>query len=195
MNRQLSFSQYRTIDLTILMVVQALSQTVIHFAATVLYADQLYVVSPIAAVVALVMMRWSGWAAIHAALGGILYALIAGGSWQHVLIYGAGNLLSMAALLMLKWLGKERIRSDALLTILFAFFTQLLMQLGRSAIAALLGYPAGICLGFITTDMLSGLFSVVILWSIRRVEGLFEDQKHYLLRVQREQKSERGEQF
>lgn len=195
MNRQLSFSQYRTIDLTILMVVQALSQTVIHFAATVLYADQLYVVSPIAAVVALVMMRWSGWAAIHAALGGVLYALIAGGSWQHVLIYGAGNLLSMAALLMLRFLGKERIRNDALLTILFAFFTQLLMQLGRSAIAALLGYPAGICLGFITTDMLSALFSVVIVWSIRRVEGLFEDQKHYLLRIQREQKTERGEQF
>lgn len=195
MNRQLSFSQYRTIDLTILMVVQALSQTVIHFAATVLYADQLYVVSPIAAVVALVMMRWSGYAAIHAALGGILYALIAGGSWQHVLIYGAGNLLSMAALLMLRFLGKERIRNDALLTILFAFFTQLLMQLGRSAIAALLGYPAGICLGFITTDMLSALFSVVIVWSIRRVEGLFEDQKHYLLRIQREQKTERGEQF
>lgn len=195
MNRQLSFSQYRTIDLTILMVVQAISQTVIHFAATVLYADQLYVVSPIAAVVALVMMRWSGYAAIHAALGGVLYALIAGGSWQHVLIYGAGNLLSMAALLMLRWLGKERIRNDALLTILFAFCTQLLMQLGRSAIAALLGYPAGICLGFITTDMLSGLFSVVIVWSIRRVEGLFEDQKHYLLRVQREHKVERGEQF
>lgn len=195
MNRQLSFSQYRTIDLTILMVVQALSQTVIHFAATVLYADQLYVVSPIAAVVALVMMRWSGYAAIHAALGGILYALIAGGSWQHVLIYGAGNLLSMAALLMLRFLGKERIRNDALLTILFAFFTQLLMQLGRSAVAALLGYPAGICLGFITTDMLSALFSVVIVWSIRRVEGLFEDQKHYLLRIQREQKTERGEQF
>ena len=41
MNRQISFSQYRAIDLTILMVVQAASQILIHFAATVLYADQL----------------------------------------------------------------------------------------------------------------------------------------------------------
>jgi len=187
MNRQISFSQYRAIDLTILMVVQAVSQIVIYLAATTLYADQLYVVSPIAAVVALVMMRWSGWAAIHAGLGGVIYVLVAGGNWQHLLIYGAGNLLSMGALLMLKGLGKERIRTDGLLTMLFALLIQLLMQLGRSAIAALLGYPAGICLGFITTDLLSGLFSMVIVWGIRRVEGLFEDQKQYLLRIQREQ--------
>lgn len=195
MNRQISLSQYRAIDLTILMVVLAASQVVIHFAATILYADQLYVVSPIAVVVALVMMRWSGWAAIHAALGGVLYALIAGGNWQHVLIYGAGNLLSMAALLILKGLGKERVRADALLTIFFALATQILMQLGRSAVAALLGHPADVCIRFITTDLLSALFCVAIVWSIRRVEGLFEDQKHYLLRMEREHKAERGEQF
>jgi hypothetical protein len=195
MNRQISLSQYRNIDLTIMMVVQAVSQVLIYFAATVLYADQLYVVSPVAAVVALVMMRWSGWAAIHASLGGIIYALIAGGNWQHILIYGIGNLLAIAALLMLKLLGKEKVRGDALLTILFALLTQILMQLGRSAVAALLGHPAEICIGFITTDLLSGLFSMVIVWSIRRVEGLFEDQKHYLLRITREHKVERGEQF
>ena len=149
----------------------------------------------VAAMVALVMMRWSGWAAIHAALGGVLYALVAGGSWQHILIYGVGNLLSLAALLMLKGLGKEKVRGDALLTILFALLTQILMQLGRCAVAALLGYPAEFLIGFITTDLLSALFCTVIVWSIRRIEGLFEDQKHYLLRIQREHKVERGEQF
>lgn len=195
MNRHISFSQYRTIDLTILMVIQAVSQLVIHFAATILYPDQLYVVSPVGAVVALVLMRWSGWAAVHALLGGALYALIAGGSWQHILIYGLGNLLSMAGLILLRLLGKERIRNDALLTIIFAFTIQILMQLGRSAIAAALGYPADICVGFITTDMLSCLFSMVIIWSVRRMDGLFEDQKQYLLRIQREQRNERGEQF
>lgn len=195
MNRQISLGQYRAIDLTIMMVVQAISQVAIHFAATVLYADQLYVVSPVGAVVALVMMRWSGWAAVHALLGGVLYALVAGGSWQHILIYGIGNLFSVAALLMLKGLGKERIRKDALLTMIFAFCTQILMQLGRGAVAALLGYPADLCIRFITTDLLSCLFCVVIVWSCRRVEGLFEDQKHYLLRMAREHKAERGGQF
>ncbi len=196
MNRQISLSQYRTIDLAILTGLMAVSQFVIHIAISRWHAEQTgYIVSPVAAVVALVMMRWSGWAAIHASLGGIIYALIAGGNWQHILIYGIGNLLAIAALLMLKLLGKEKVRGDALLTILFALLTQILMQLGRSAVAALLGHPAEICIGFITTDLLSGLFSMVIVWSIRRIEGLFEDQKHYLLRTAREHKVERGEQF
>ena len=167
----------------------------IHFAATVLYTDQRYVVSPVAAVAALVMMRWNGWAAIHILLGGVLYALMAGGNWQHILIYGGGNLLALIALLMLKCVGKERIRKDGLLTMLYALLTQLLMQVGRSVVAAVLGFPAGALLGVLTTDLLSGLFSMVILWSIRRVDGLFEDQKQYLLRIAREQKNERGEQF
>ena len=31
------------------------------------------------------------------------------------------------------------------------------------------------------------LFTLVIIWIVRRVEGLFEDQKHYLLRIAQEQ--------
>ena len=195
MRRNITLQQYRNIDLLILLVLQSVSQAIIYKASTVWFADQLYVVSPVAAVTALVMMRWSGFGAIHAVTGGVLYALIAGGSWQQVLIYGGGNLLAAAALFPLKLLGKERIRGDALMTILFALCVQVLMQLGRGGIAAVLGYPGDICLGFITTDVLSGLFSMVILWCVRRIDGLFEDQKEYLLRLQHEQKVERGEQF
>ena len=104
--------------------------------------------------------------------------------------------------------GKERIREDSFLTVMFALTTQLFMQLGRAAIAfALLraspgGAPAGtqsiagalsFCIGFVTTDALSGFFTAVILWIARRQDGLFEDQKHYLLRIQEAEKEERGE--
>ena len=195
MNKQITLQQYRNIDLVILLLFQAGSQLMTYKAATVWFADQLFIVSPVAAVVALVMMRWGGYAAIHAALGGVLYALIAGGDWHHILIYGLGNLFGIIGLVMLKLLGKERIRKDALLAIIFAFLTQLLMQLGRSAVAAVLGYPADVCLGFITTDILSGLFSMVIIWCVRKIDGLFEDQKQYLLRTQQERGIERGERF
>ena len=146
-------------------------------------------------VVALVMMRWSGYAAIHAVFGGLFFTALSGGSWQHFVIYGAGNLLSLAALVMFRIWDKERIRKDAILALVFALCTQLLMQLGRAGVAALLGFPAAACLGFITTDSLSALFTLFVIWIIRRIEGLFEDQKHYLLRIQSEQKVERGEQF
>ena len=186
MKRQISLAQYRNIDLTILSVVLVASQALIHFAASNWFPDQLYVVSPVAAVVALVMMRWSPWAAIQMALGGVVYTLLSGGSAQHYIIYGGGNLLALAALVMFRIWDKERIRKSATLTVVFALCVQLLMQLGRAGVAALLGNDPATCLGFITTDLLSELFTLFVAWSIRRVEGLFEDQKHYLLRIQSE---------
>lgn len=195
MKQQISFQQYRSIDLTILAVLLAFSQFAIHIASSFWFPEQLYVVSPVAAMTALVMMRWSGWAAIHAILGGVLFTALAGGNFQQFVIYGAGNLLSMAALLMFKFFGKERIRQSAFLSLVFAFSVQLLMQLGRAAVAALLGYAADACIGFITTDILSGLFTLFVIWIARRVAGLFEDQKNYLLRIERERQLEGRDQF
>ena len=188
MNRQISLAQYRSIDLSILTGLMAASQLVIHVAVKSFYAEQTgYIVSPVAAVVALVMMRWNFWAAIPAVLGGLLLSLLSGGTAEQTLIYSAGNLLSMLAFLLLKIAGNERIRLNVVLSLAFAALVQLLMQLGRAAMAALLGHPLPACLDFITTDAMSILFIMVIVWIVRRVEGLFEDQKHYLLRVQQEQ--------
>lgn len=196
MKGQISLSQYRSIDLSILTVLMAASQLVIHLAVSFWQAEFTgYIVSPVAAVVALVMMRWSLWAAIPAALGGVVLTLLSGGSAQQMLIYSAGNLLSMAALVYLKLLGKERVRGNAVLALVFAALIQLLMQLGRAGVAFLMGHSLPACWDFITTDAMSILFTLVIIWIARRVEGLFEDQKHYLLRVQREQSVKGGEQL
>ncbi|MBO7185066.1 MAG: hypothetical protein J6V34_04620 [Oscillospiraceae bacterium] len=196
MNRQISLAQYRTIDLSILTGLMAVSQLVIHVAVKSFYAEQTgYIVSPVAAVVALVMMRWSFWAAIPAVLGGLILSLLSGGTAEQMLIYSAGNLISILACFMLKLVGKERIRQNVVLSLAFAVVLQLMMQLGRAAMAALLGHPLPACLDFITTDAMSILFTLVIIWIVRRVEGLFEDQKHYLLRIQQGQSEKGGEQL
>ena len=195
MNRQISFSQYRAIDLSILSVVLVVCQFLTYLATSFWFPEQLYVVSPVAGMTALVMMRWSAWAVIPAGLGGVLFVWMSGGNLQQLLIYAVGNLASLAALVMFKLFGKERIRKESFLAVTFAIAVQLLMQLGRAALAAGLGFPTAACIGFITTDILSGLFTLVIIWVVRRIEGLFEDQKSYLLRIQREQQVERGEQF
>ncbi len=189
MQHQISFSRYRGIDLTIMAVLLAASQFLISKAIK-WFPSELYVISPVAVVVALVMMRWSGYAAIHAVLGGVLYTLFSGGGWQHYLIYGVGNTAALIALLFFKAFGKERVRLDAFLTVIFGLCVQLLMLLGRAGIAALLGYSPETCLGFITTDALSFVFTALVVWIIRRVEGLFEDQKNYLLRIERERQLE-----
>lgn len=193
MKRQISFEQYRTIDLVILLVVLAICQVLTHLAVSVWFPEQLYMASPIAGLTALVMMRWSGFSAIHALLGGVLYAALSGGSWRHLLIYGIGNLASVLALVMLKRPGKERVRASGFLSLMFGLLVQVLMWLGRFGMAALLGDGVSVCLGFITTDILSGLFTLLIIWVVRRIDGLFEDQKHYLLRMERERQAERRE--
>ena len=195
MNRQISFSQYRTIDLTILSVVLAVCQYLTYLATSFWFPEQLYVVSPVAGMTALVMMRWSTWAAVPASLGGVLFVWLSGGNLQQMLIYVIGNLVSLLALFMFGMFGKERIRKESFLAVTFAIAVQLLMQLGRAAMGLVFGFPTAACIGFITTDILSVLFTVFIIWTARRIEGLFEDQKNYLLRIQREQQVERGEQF
>ena len=183
MNRQYSFSQYRGIDLTLFAVILCVSETLIVRAASYWYADQLYTVSVVGAVTAIVLMRWGPWAAIHAGLGGLVFALASGGSARQILIYSAGNMLSLLILLPLRALGKERVRNDGFLSVGFGLAVLLLMQLGRALAAFALGTAFRSCLGFFTTDALSLLFTGVIVWIARRLDGIFEDQKHYLLRI------------
>ena len=192
MNRHMTLKQYKRLDLFLFAVMLVLSESVIVNAATRWYPDQLYTVSVCAAIVSIVLMRWGWPAAIHAVLGGLVYCYWAGGSPKQFLIYGAGNLLSLLSLLWFRWLGKERIRENVLLTLLFALSTQLLMQIGRGCISLVMGASPEIAWRFITTDALSGLFTVVIIWIASRLDGVFEDQISYLLRVQKELEDEKG---
>ncbi len=190
MNKQMTLGQYRALDIAMLSGAYAVCEILIYVASTFWYARELYIASPVAIVTALVMMRWGIWAGIPALGGGLLYACLRQGTWQQLLTYGAGNLLALTALILFRLLGKERIRKSAFLSMMYALSVQLLMQAGRALVAAVLGTDIGAALGYITTDILSTLLTVVIIWIARKPDGLFEDQKHYLLRLQSERQVE-----
>ena len=118
--------------------------------------------------------------------GGVLVCLLSKAWGDQYLVYGLGNLLSLAALLLLNAWGKEETRKDALRSIAFALVTALLMQLGRAIVALALGNGLLLSLGFFTTGVITDLFTVVVVWISRRLDGIFEDQIHYLLRIQKE---------
>jgi hypothetical protein len=188
MRRQFSFQQYRAIDLALFAAILCSSELLIVKAATFWFPDQLYTVSVVGAVTAIVLMRWGPWAAIHALLGGACFCLASHGSGKQLIIYCVGNLFGLLMLFPLKKLGAERIRLDGFLSVGFGLLTLALMQLGRALTARLFGTDFQTCLGFFTTDALSLLFTGLILWIARRLDGIFEDQKHYLLRVHQEEK-------
>ena len=188
MKRRISFRQYRAIDLALFAAMLCVSEWLLVTAATRWFPDQLYTVSLVGALTAIVMLRWGPWSAIHAALGGLIFALASHGSGKQLLIYTGGNLLSLLMLLPLRRLGGEKIRSDGFLSVCFGLAVLLLMQLGRMLLAMAFGAPPRNALGFFTTDTLSLLFTGLILWIARRADGILEDQKHYLLRIHKEEK-------
>ncbi len=192
MKRQFSFQQYRAIDLAMFAALLCITESMIVKAATWWFPDQLYTVSVVGAVTAIVLMRWGPWAAIHAVLGGAVFCFASHGSAKQLLIYCAGNLFSLLMLLPLKYLGGERIRLDGFLSVQFGICTLLLMQLGRALVAFVLGTEFQTCLGFFTTDALSLLFTGLILWVARRLDGIFENQRHYLLRIHNTEEEKGG---
>jgi heme A synthase len=137
-------------------------------------------------------MRWGLWAGLHAALVGVIFCLASGAGARHYVIYAAGNLLSLAALAYIRAATAEGIRQSAAKSLLLALAVTLLMQLGRALLAVVLGYPAAAATGFFTTDVITLLFTLVLIWIARRLDGIFEEQNHYLLRLRQEKNKERG---
>lgn len=189
--KRISFRQYRAIDLSLFAAMMAGAEMLIVLAATRWFPGQPYTLSAVPAVTAIVMMRWGPFAALHAALGGAVFCLTSGGGWQQLLIYGVGNLLGLAGLGLFKAWGKDGVRQDALRTMLFGLLVTLLMQLGRAAVSLLFGAKMADLLRFFTTDVITLLFSAVVVWIARRQDGVFEDQKNYLLRVSQEEEEEK----
>lgn len=192
MKRQLTLAEYRSLDLTLFAVILAVCEYIITLAAIRWFPGQLYTVSLSAALCAIVLMRWGAWAGLHALLGGAAFWLASGGSPKQLAIYALGNLFCLLALPLLRGNGKEKIRADKLFTIFFALAVVLAMQLGRAVVALVLGTPIETCVGFFTTDSLSDVFTMVVVSLARRLDGIFEDQKRYLRRLQEQQKKEKG---
>lgn len=182
MKRQRSWKEYRAIDLTLWALALAVFEFLIVRAANWWFPGQPFTVSLAAAVTSIVYMRWGWWGGLHAVEAGLVFCYFSGATPAQYLIYCGGNLCSILAVPLLTGLGKERVRTGRL-SLAFPLLVQLLMQGGRALAALLLGARPGTAAGFFTTDSLSLLFTFVIIWIARKLDGVYEDQKHYLLRV------------
>ena len=165
-------------------------ETLIVAAATRWFPAEPYTVSVVPAVTCIVMMRWGPWAGLHAVLGGLVFCLASGAQPMHYAIYGVGNLLSLAALGLIRALTPEGIRTGVMRSLLLAAAVTLLMQAGRAAVSLVFGAPVALAAGFFTTDVITLLFTLVLIWIVRRLDGVFEEQRHYLLRIHRQEKEE-----
>ncbi|MDE7244312.1 MAG: hypothetical protein K2O18_10120 [Oscillospiraceae bacterium] len=191
MKRQRTWKEYRAIDLALLGVALAVFEFIIVCAANWWFPGQPFTVSLAAPLVSIVYMRWGVWGAIHAVEAGLVFCFFSGATGAQFIIYCIGNLFSAFALLLLRAVGKERVRTGHL-SLLFPLLVQVLMQAGRAVTAIVLGASPASAAGFFTTDSLSLLFTFVIIWIAKKLDGVYEDQKHYLLRVHAEEGEKGG---
>lgn len=192
MQKRRTVKQYRTLDLAMFALMLTVAETLAVTAARRWFPNEPYTVSVTPAITAIVMMRWGPWAGLHAALGGVIFCLTSGAGTRHYIIYGLGNLLSLAALGYIRSATPEGIRESVWKSMALALMVTLLMQLGRALIAVIMGSAPAAALGFFTTDVITVLFTLVLIWIARRLDGIFEEQNHYLLRLRQEENKERG---
>lgn len=198
MGERSGLAKYRATDLFIWTLLLCLFETLIVKAGTTLFASQPYTVSLVPAIVAIVYMRWGGFGAILAFLGGIVLCFTGslGGSLGFELkqytVYAVGNLFSILVLPVMKG-RKKRIRDNVFLSAVFASAVALLMQVGRAVVSLILGDVISGAISFITTDVLSGVFAIILVLIARRMDGVFESQVSYLIRLKEAEKEARHE--
>lgn len=114
MTRQRSWKEYRTIDLGLWAGMLAIFEYLILQAANWWFPGQPYTVSLASAITSIVYMRWGVWGMIHAFEAGFVFCLFSGATGEQYVIYCCGNLFSVAAVILLRVVGKERVRTGRL---------------------------------------------------------------------------------
>ncbi len=192
MEKRRTLKEYMAIDLTIFALMTCVFEYVITTAARTWFPNEIYSVSVSAALTSIVYMRWGAWGGLNALLSGLVYCLFSEATGEQYIIYCVGNLFSLLSLFFLFKVGKERVRTGQFLSLIFPFLVQLLMHGGRALVALVFGWPPATVAGFFLGDSLSYVFTLVIAWIVRRLDGVYEDQKHYLLRLKAKEEKKGG---
>lgn len=189
-SRLISLRQYCLTDLFLFAVILVVFELILHYAMIAYNGN--FTFSPLVPIVLLVMMRW-GWPSVFYALGdGLLYCLLNRNNAefvpQHYGIYIIGNAFIMLLLLMTRFMGKERIAKKWYFSALFVIAGWAAVVSGRAIVSAcfLRGFTGALLDGL--RDGFSLAIGLVIILVMRRLDGMFEDQKHYLRRLDNEKK-------
>lgn len=187
--KALTYKQYRTADIIIFLVIYlaieallaslSVKFTNVNFSFTLCYA-----------VAAIMIMRWGAFSTIHLFLGGALYAAILGGSIESVIGYAVGNLFALIVLLLFKILPKKKITENFSYSLIYLIAVYVLICLGRAILLSIMNGAlfVNLFIDMSATEAFSLTITIVIIIVARRQDGVFEDQKEYLSRTEKERK-------
>ena len=186
--KQLSFKQYRNIDIFMLCLFTAIFEAIATFATIDWFALQAMAISITLAMVCIALMRWNGLAVIPALVGSFVYCVVSKATLQQFIVYCGACIFVLLALLPIKLLKKDRIRTNFVIRSVFVLATYLYIVLGRWICSLIFQPSLKSLLVFMTTDILSLVFAILVMTVVKNGDGLIEDQKSYLLRLDKERK-------
>lgn len=196
-SRLISFKQYKFTDLFLFAVILFIFDLIAHFAPIAMEGAAYFIYTLTVPIVLLVMIRW-GWPCVFFAVGdGIIQSLLNNtGVWQSYVSYSVGNCFMLLLLPAVKLIGKQRVTQTWYGSVLFMFCGWALQILGVSVTMWLTTVSTGgnftgyllSNMGFGLTGFMSLAAGIVIILIVRRLDGICEDQKHYLLRLDAERR-------
>lgn len=191
-SRLISFKQYRLTDLILFAGILIIFDLIAHFAPMAFPGGADFTFMLTLPIVLLIMMRW-GWLCVFFAVGDGLFLSLLNNTavWQSYLSYSVGNCFILLLLLATKFFGKEKIAGKWYFSVLFVVLGWLLQDLGITLMMTIC-YGGNfvpfflINSGFGGSGILSLAVSIILILILRRFDGMFEDQKHYLRRLDAE---------
>ena len=102
-----------------------------------------------------------------------------------------GNLFGLFVLFMHKIVGKQKIRDSVGWSVLYVVVCYLCITVGRLLVSLVFTLQDEV-ITYTLYDLLSMVFAIVVVLVCRKQNGMFEDQKHYLLRLDAEKKAKQS---
>lgn len=194
-SRLISVKQYRATDLVIFAVILIVSELLGYFATVWFAGSAFFTLSLTIPITCLVLARWGWWGVFYPVISGITYCLVGKLGVNYYFTYCIGGTFIMLMLLPAKLIGVEKIRKKWYFTALFAVGAWVCVYLGRSVLWAVCFAvnpvaDATAYSGFtgFALDLMSLFAAVIVLLIMRKFDGMFEDQKVYLKRVDKERR-------
>ena len=186
--KQITFKQYRSIDLSILCVMTAVFEYIVCLATNEWATLQAMAISITLTMTCITAFRWSYFAVFPALVGSVSYVIAYGADIKQIVYFCGGSLFCILTIPLLEKLGKESVRADFIKRSFFATIVYVAIALGRWLISLVFNFSVQSLILLLTTDVLSLLFAILVLTIVKNLDGILEDQKAYLLRLDRERR-------
>ena len=194
-SKLISINQYRWGDLCIFTIIAAIAELVCYFAQFWFSSAAFYTLNLMLPLITLVIVRWGWWGVVLASLEGIMYCAIRGAIWQGYIVIILSNAAIAVELLFIWLIKKDRLKKNWYWAFLLVLIGWVSVNFVRTCLYAAFGMSdflsaLGTNFGFSDCGLLALVIGELVILVCRKLDGLFEDQKSYLLRLKKEREEQ-----